>query len=85
MTTQQQEKVHSVAHLRRLIQSGQHDFSIVLAGGLLRSRKTIHEAMDGRFRIMNHIDGSTQTLTETALYTRSNIGKAITTRCFLAQ
>jgi len=85
MAAAQQKTVQSVAHLRRLIRAGRHDFSILLAGGLLRSRKTIHETKDGRFRIANHIDGTIQTLTDGELHMCSNIGEAIAKGCLIAE
>lgn len=83
MTTGEREIIHSVAHLRQLIRGGRHDFSILLAGGLVRSRKTLRETRDGRFRIVHHIDGSTETLTAAELR-KSNIGAAITKKRLIA-
>ena len=79
------EKVNSVSHLRELIKSGRNNFFILLAGGLVVSRKTIRVKKDDRFAIVNHIDDTTEVLTEAELFTASNIGEAITKGAFVAE
>lgn len=60
------------------------DFFIYLGG--MRSSKSIQlrEGKTLRFNIVNEIDDSEQTLTEVQLFTRSNIGEAMTHGNFYA-
>jgi hypothetical protein len=49
------------------------------------SRKTITRRKDGRFRVLNHIDDSVQSLTGKQLYTDSNIGRAMRNGAFIKE
>lgn len=71
-------KVLSVAHLREMVQKGEHDFFIALNGGL-RSSKQI-DCDDENFYIFNEIDGTEDQLSEADLMDRNitNVGYAIT-------
>jgi hypothetical protein len=82
--TKKQEKVNSITHLRELIKAGTHSYALALNYGLY-SRKTIRAMHDGKFRIVNHIDDSKETLTEAELFTESNIGRAITKGAFFVE
>lgn len=54
------------------------DFFIVLAGGAVRSSKSIQLRENGKsFYVLNENDGSRQVLNAKSLYTRSNIGEAM--------
>jgi hypothetical protein len=54
------------------------EFIIALAGGLVRSTKSIQLRKNGKsFYVTNEIDGSHQTLSAKSLYTRCNIGEAM--------
>lgn len=67
-------RVESVDELKRLCVK-RTTFYMALNYGVY-SRKTIR--WDGKvFHIHNHVDESRQKLTETQLFTESNIGKAI--------
>jgi hypothetical protein len=70
--------------LRRAISGGSRNFRLYLNGGAF-SRKTITVRTDGRFRVVNHIDDSVQTLSGRQLYTRSNIGKGMKFNSFSAE
>jgi hypothetical protein len=41
--------------------------------------------INGKFEIVNEIDGTVQTLTEKQLWTKSNIGEAIDKRAFVVE
>ena len=73
-------KVLSVAHLREMVQNGNHDFFIVIAGGLAKSSKEIDVDEDGKFYVFNDIDGTDDVLTEEELMDQriTNVGYAIT-------
>jgi hypothetical protein len=62
--------------LRASVRAGQHEFGILLAGGMAISRKTIR-LRGGKWQVKNHIDGTRQTLTDAELWTESNIGEAL--------
>lgn len=76
-------QIKNTRQLRRVIANGQHEFRLCLEGGLV-SRKTIFANRSGRFRIVNHIDESVQTLSRRQLYTHSNIGKAMRNGAFVS-
>ena len=70
------EIVRDVEHLKELSKDDYAEFYIMLAGGMLRSSKTIK--WDGeKFCINNEIDGSHQCLKPASLWKRSNIGEAL--------
>lgn len=73
MKTQQ---VTTLADLRERTSQHHHDFAILLGSGSAYSRKTIHHR-NGHWAITNHIDETTQTLTDDELWTASNIGQAL--------
>jgi hypothetical protein len=75
-------QIKNPPQLRRVIENGRHEFCLCLAGGLV-SRKTIVMMHNGRFRIVNHIDESVQTLSQEQLYTHSNIGEAMRIGAFV--
>lgn len=75
-------KIKNVRELRKAIAGGQHEFRILLQGGLY-SWKTITPCA-GRFDVVNHIDETLQRLTGRQLYTRSNIGEAMRSGTFVA-
>lgn len=71
-------RVQSLSHLKELIKNNKNDFFIQLNFGL-RSSKFIDLNEDGRFYVMNEIDGSEQRLTESEIMDEgyTNIGKAL--------
>lgn len=69
-------KVLSVAHLREMVQGGQHDFFVSLAGGLARSSKNI-DCDDENFYVFNEIDGTEDQYSDEE-FAESFIGEAIT-------
>ena len=85
MKTQQREIVKDVKHLRELIKAERYSYFIALAGGLVRSSKDIELTKNGKFKIINYVDDSKQTLTEKELYTHSNIGEAIDKHAFIVE
>ena len=69
--------ITSLEDLRTLASSKAIEVRLVLNGGFF-SRKTIRfDAKKVVWRVMNHIDGSRQTLTDAELWTHSNIGKGL--------
>lgn len=69
-------KVLSVAHLREMVQKGEHDFFIVLAGGFAKSSKNI-DCSDDNFYVFNEIDGTEDQYSDEE-FAESFIGEAIT-------
>lgn len=69
-----QIKIKTPEALRKAIIRGTTEFKMLLNGGAY-SAKTITLARDGRFRVLNHIDGTKQLLLDAQLNTHSNIGK----------
>lgn len=71
-------RVQSLSHLKELIKNNKNDFFIQLNFGL-RSSKFIDLNEDGRFYVMNEIDGSEQILTESEIMDEgyTNIGNAL--------
>lgn len=69
-------KIESVAHLREMVQKGEHDFFISFAGGLARSSKNIN-CSDESFYVFNEIDGTEDQYTDEE-FKESFIGEAIT-------
>jgi len=76
------KKVNSVEELKEMIVSGEHDFFMMLNGGL-RSSKWI-DFHEGTFFVLNEIDGTEQELTGEELNDRNltNIGYAINNGAF---
>jgi len=70
------QQIKNTGELRKAITDGRREFRLCLQGGLY-SRKEIALLADGRFRVVNHADGSEQTLTGRQLYTQSNIGNGM--------
>ena len=77
-------KVKDIFHLKELIEADNHDFIIVLNGGL-GSHKTISLTKTDKFSVLNRIDESKQTISEKGLFNEkiTNIGKAIKLGAFL--
>jgi hypothetical protein len=72
----------AIDELRQRVMAGHHDYAIMLAGGLALSRKTITREVRGDkggwvWAIRNHIDDSTQHLSDSELWSESNIGEAL--------
>lgn len=68
-------KITTVEHLKQVCSNESREGFIAL-NGRLRSSKTID--FDGSlFSVYNHIDDTSQKLTESDLFTQSNIGEAI--------
>lgn len=65
-----------IEELRQRVAAGHHSYAIALGGGIAISRKTIR-VKTKRWMVTNHIDGSTQRLTDEELWTLSNIGAAL--------
>lgn len=61
--------------LRAKVESGQHEFAILLNGGAY-SRKTIR-LDSGKWHIRNHIDDTSQALDDAELWSESMIGEAL--------
>lgn len=72
-----------VAELRLRLAAGHRDYAIMLAGGLVLSRKTIGKASRSRFCVRNEIDGTSQVLSEDELWSLSNIGLALNSGALL--
>ncbi|MFA6325059.1 MAG: hypothetical protein WCX46_02415 [Candidatus Paceibacterota bacterium] len=73
--------IKSLIHLVRMIEEGHTNYTIMLAGGLIRSSKKIrYDSKTHKFRIFNSIDDTEQILTvkEVLNPKLTNIGKAIT-------
>ena len=70
-------QIKNVKELRRALAAGQREFRIHLCGGGAYSSKYISPCADGRFGIVNYIDGSAQRLTARQLRTDSNIAEAM--------
>jgi hypothetical protein len=66
----------TINELRASVAAGHHKFGILLAGGRAVSRKTIR-LRGGKWHIKNHIDNTSQALTDAELWTESNIGEAL--------
>jgi len=77
------QQIRTTRQLRRAVEKGCHEFRLCLQGGL-SSRKTITFGTRGRFHIVNHIDGSEQTLNQRQLYSHSSIGRAMMAGAFVA-
>lgn len=81
------EFVTTTNQLLNLIEKNHYNYAVLLAGGLIYSRKTIHyNKKTNKFIVINHVDESIQKLTETELlddqYT--NIGKAMPLNSLIA-
>lgn len=59
-----------------------HEFGIMLGSGDVYSRKTIKLQKNGNYKITNHIDNTSQTLTKDEIKNKafSNIGEALEKR-----
>jgi len=80
-------QVTDLAHLRKLVEDGHHEFHIRLNGPLI-SRKEIWLLTDGSFEIHNCNDDSTQTLTDIGIMNGNkftNIGPAIELGAFYCE
>ena len=73
-----QAKLVKVNSLDELKHPDERDYEMFLGGGIVFSRKTIRY-QNGRFHIINHIDGSRQSLTEAEMMDKNvtNIGASI--------
>jgi len=69
--------ITSLDDLKERAKKGPVHAAILLAGGLAFSRKTIVRLRNGKWRVKNHIDDTSQLLTDDELWTESNIGLAI--------
>lgn len=70
--------------LRQAIAHGRREFLVCLTGGIV-SRKTITACACGRFKVLNHVDGSIQRLTARQLHSHSIIGDAMRARAFMVE
>lgn len=77
------EGLTPIEELVMRVAAGHHDYAIMLAGGMALSRKTIRHPAEDRWEIVNHIDGSRQTLPEAGLWESSHIGEALDKRALL--
>lgn len=75
--------VKNVRQLRQAIAAKLTHFCLLFRCGY--SAKTITPASKGRFHAINHIDGSSQVLTDSELFTRSNIGEAMVKGTFVVE
>jgi len=76
----------ALEELHQRVEAGHHDFAIMLAGGLALSRKRINllpPPAEREYTVFNEIDDTLQTLTESELWTHSNIGLALDARALL--
>jgi len=72
--------------LNKILADGkEHEFALMLAGGLCFSRKTIKLTKSGKYKITNHIDDTRQLLTAKQIMDSSytNIGEGLTKRALL--
>ncbi|HEX4122607.1 MAG TPA: hypothetical protein VH619_18490 [Verrucomicrobiae bacterium] len=77
--------MHSIRYTRQLretLSQGDREFKLALQFGVF-SRKTISPLPAGRFRVVNHIDNTTQKLTSKQLHTHGNIGRAMKLGAFV--
>lgn len=74
-------KIISIEGLKASIDKGVYDYCI--SNGLLRSSKHINRTVDGKFMIINEIDGSEELLTEDELKD-SHIAKCMKNGTFYA-
>lgn len=79
------KKIKSIEELKSMCLQGQTDFFIRLNGGLISKKEIIFAA--NRFCVLNLIDGTRQTLTETQINddALTNIGKAIQLGAFYVE
>lgn len=79
-------KISSIDDLNNAIKEKHHNFTLLLAGGLMPSRKriTFSDKTKTAYKITNHFDGTKQTLTPEEIFDRSltNIGVGITNGAF---
>lgn len=73
--------IQNVRALRQALANGQREFKVHLGVGIFWC-KSINLCTDGRFQILNRIDGSVQTLTARQLCTHSIIGEAMRKKAF---
>ena len=73
-----QAKLVKMNSLDELKHPDERDYKMFLGGGIIFSRKTIRY-QNGRFHIINHINGSRQSLTEAEMMDKNvtNIGTSI--------
>lgn len=79
--------VKSLSQLKELIKQGHTNYALVLGGGGMFSRKEInYSEKTKKFKIINRIDESKQTLTEKEIMDDSltHIGKAMPLNCLIA-
>jgi hypothetical protein len=72
-------KVNTLTQLNELIDSGKHDFYILLKGGLRSSKFIEYNDKTKKYYVFNEIDGSDEYFTETELFNQklTNIGYAL--------
>jgi len=77
-------RVKSISHLEKLIRQGRNDYLILLNYNFI-SRKLVNKTKYGQFHVFNWIDNSEQILSESELFSESNIGEAIQKGAFIAE
>ena len=79
--------VKNIRDLKNLIKDGYYEYRIALGGtaGAMYSRKTITLTTTKKFHIINHIDDTTQVLTQKQLFLASftYIGKGLRNNCLI--
>jgi uncharacterized protein YaaR (DUF327 family) len=80
--------VRCLENIQDLSGQGLYEYALILGGSVFRSRKTIsYDPKTKKYRIVNHIDDTTQTLTGKQIMDRkyTNIGEAMKKRCLIAE
>jgi len=79
--------VRCLENIQDLSGQGLYEYALILGGAGVFSRKTIrYNKKTGKYHIINHIDGTKQTLTSKQIVSPSytNIGEAMVKRCLIA-
>lgn len=71
------KQIKSIEQLKKLCQKENGLNCYILLNGGLKSSKNISYDIGGCFYVFNEIDGTSQELSQSMLYTDSNIGEAI--------
>lgn len=83
------KRITSIDDLNKAIKEKHHNFTLLLAGGLLQSKKRISfsDKTKSAYKITNHFDGTKQTLTPEEIFDESltNIGVGITNGAFFCE
>lgn len=83
------KKITNIEELNQALDEKRHDFTLLIAGGLLHSRKRIKYNGKGKneYHVTNHIDGTKQVLTAEQIFDDklTNIGIGMQRGAFLCE